>query len=536
MWFLSQEEDDPTSLEECEKQIEKLQKQHAQQRDNVFKESQYVRAIDLGQDRYKRNYWVLPHAGGVYVEGMESGEITNVKLAKTRSERSDSKNLKIEVIGEKTEKKGVEFLEDIPEKKASEILKMEKEVNKGSYDSKDHLAEMDKKFVDVKQVNGLIKSEKEAEVKSEIKSEVKPEVETSYKESEKDGSVMTDTAGKIEKEDKTEKKNVICENVEEDKKVLCNGDIGVKLPDSAEKEKLNENNSGNSEQIKSPTKHVELKIPNVKPSAIEEGRGENKSDLFLQVQHTTKLSDFCSMTIDAALKNEPAESDYPTSSAGPATLTSSLFSNTSFTDHVTKSTANHKPSLPSPLCPPPAHSKTHIPERKSSFMSIDSILDKTSNSSHSSQSYPTNTLPVNPFVSQSSWNVNESSVLDSRPWFSLLPRVPCDDMSLTRGQHSSGMLLSPPFMSQLPFHPFSLQSPAFASFQMGHLFSSAFSTKSASCSSLASSIMTHANSEQSFKKPEPVNSSQNTNPEDLLKNLQGEAKPIPEGKFKWIKS
>ena len=35
--------------------------------------SHNIRGIHLGQDRYKRRYFVLPNAGGVYVEGLESG-------------------------------------------------------------------------------------------------------------------------------------------------------------------------------------------------------------------------------------------------------------------------------------------------------------------------------------------------------------------------------------------------------------------------------------------------------------------------------
>lgn len=522
LWL--QEEDDPTSLEECEKQIEKLQKQHAQYRDKVFKESQHVRAIDLGQDRYKRNYWVLPHAGGLFLEGLESGEIKDIVLPKTRSERSESRTMKVEVIEEKTEKKGIEFLEDVPEKKASEILKE---------DVKEK--EIEKKLIDGKQINGLIKVEKDVLVKQESEQNVGTEnVKVVKEENETKGPMLNDGDSKTHDGVKVED---IKSEVLEDKKLVCNGDISgqdkSKEANSVEKASNCIDNSGNGEQIKSPTKHVELKIPNIKPSAIEEGRSEKacSSNLFLQVPQSTKLSDFCSMTIDAALKNETSESDHPKSSSETATLTSSLFSNTSFTDHVTKSTTNHKPPLPSPPCPPPAHSKTQIPERKSSFMSIDSILDKTSNSSHGSHLCSTSALPINPFVSQSTRSVSEVTTADSRPWFSLLPRVPCDDMSLTRGQHSSGMLLSPPFMSQLPFHPFSIQSPAFASFQMGQLFSSSMGTKSSSSSSLASSAMTHSNSEMSFKKPEPVNSSQNTNPEEVLKTLQGEAKPIPEGQY-----
>ena len=130
-----------------------------------------MRAIDLGQDRYKRNYWVLPNSGGVYLEGVESGEIKDIVLAKTRSERSDSKTLKIEVMDEKTVKKGVEFLEEFPEKKASEILKGNKE----------GLNNVDRKCTDGKQVNGMIKAEKEVEVKSESKELVKVEPEGEMK-------------------------------------------------------------------------------------------------------------------------------------------------------------------------------------------------------------------------------------------------------------------------------------------------------------------------------------------------------------------
>lgn len=28
----------------------------------------------FGQDRYRRRYWILPQCGGIFVEGMESGE------------------------------------------------------------------------------------------------------------------------------------------------------------------------------------------------------------------------------------------------------------------------------------------------------------------------------------------------------------------------------------------------------------------------------------------------------------------------------
>uniref|UniRef100_A0A3B3RFA1 Bromodomain adjacent to zinc finger domain 2B n=1 Tax=Paramormyrops kingsleyae TaxID=1676925 RepID=A0A3B3RFA1_9TELE len=62
------------SVEELEKQIDKLTKQQNQIRRKLFEASHSLRSMMFGQDRYKRRYWVLPQCGGVFVEGMESGE------------------------------------------------------------------------------------------------------------------------------------------------------------------------------------------------------------------------------------------------------------------------------------------------------------------------------------------------------------------------------------------------------------------------------------------------------------------------------
>uniref|UniRef100_A0A8D3D0H4 Bromodomain adjacent to zinc finger domain 2B n=1 Tax=Scophthalmus maximus TaxID=52904 RepID=A0A8D3D0H4_SCOMX len=68
--------DHATSIEELEKQIEKLAKQHHQTRRKLFEISHSLRSMMYGQDRYRRRYWVLPHCGGVFIEAMESGEGT----------------------------------------------------------------------------------------------------------------------------------------------------------------------------------------------------------------------------------------------------------------------------------------------------------------------------------------------------------------------------------------------------------------------------------------------------------------------------
>ncbi|XP_045062498.1 bromodomain adjacent to zinc finger domain protein 2B-like isoform X3 [Coregonus clupeaformis] len=66
--------DQTASVEELEKQIDKLTKQQSQIRRKLFESSHSLRSMMFGQDRYKRRYWVLPQCGGIFVEGMESGE------------------------------------------------------------------------------------------------------------------------------------------------------------------------------------------------------------------------------------------------------------------------------------------------------------------------------------------------------------------------------------------------------------------------------------------------------------------------------
>uniref|UniRef100_A0A8D3AJX5 Bromodomain adjacent to zinc finger domain 2B n=1 Tax=Scophthalmus maximus TaxID=52904 RepID=A0A8D3AJX5_SCOMX len=74
---ICEEEDDSAhsaSVEELEKQIEKTYKQESQIRQKLLDSSHSLRSMVIGQDRYKRCYWVLPQCGGIYVEGMGSCE------------------------------------------------------------------------------------------------------------------------------------------------------------------------------------------------------------------------------------------------------------------------------------------------------------------------------------------------------------------------------------------------------------------------------------------------------------------------------
>ncbi|KAM9514563.1 LOW QUALITY PROTEIN: bromodomain adjacent to zinc finger domain protein 2A [Guaruba guarouba] len=60
-----------SSIPELERQIEKLAKRQMFFRKKLLHSSQTLRAASLGQDRYRRRYWVLPHLGGIFVEGAE---------------------------------------------------------------------------------------------------------------------------------------------------------------------------------------------------------------------------------------------------------------------------------------------------------------------------------------------------------------------------------------------------------------------------------------------------------------------------------
>lgn len=60
-----------SSIPELERQIEKLNKRQLFFRKKLLHSSQMLRAFSLGQDRYRRSYWVLPYLAGIFVEGTE---------------------------------------------------------------------------------------------------------------------------------------------------------------------------------------------------------------------------------------------------------------------------------------------------------------------------------------------------------------------------------------------------------------------------------------------------------------------------------
>ncbi|XP_071418578.1 bromodomain adjacent to zinc finger domain protein 2B isoform X4 [Pithys albifrons albifrons] len=89
--------DQTASVEELEKQIEKLTKQQSQYRKKLFEASHSLRSMMFGQDRYRRRYWILPQCGGVFVEGMESGEgLEEIAKEKEKLKKEESMHIKEE--------------------------------------------------------------------------------------------------------------------------------------------------------------------------------------------------------------------------------------------------------------------------------------------------------------------------------------------------------------------------------------------------------------------------------------------------------
>ncbi|XP_073080995.1 bromodomain adjacent to zinc finger domain protein 2B-like isoform X1 [Manis javanica] len=91
------EGDQAASVEELEKQIEKLSKQQSQYRRKLFDASHSLRSMMFGQDRYRRQYWIFPQCGGIFVEGMESSAGPE-EIAKERKKRRKAESIQIEEI------------------------------------------------------------------------------------------------------------------------------------------------------------------------------------------------------------------------------------------------------------------------------------------------------------------------------------------------------------------------------------------------------------------------------------------------------
>nr|BAA89211.1 bromodomain adjacent to zinc finger domain 2A [Homo sapiens] len=100
-----------SSIPELERQIEKLSKRQLFFRKKLLHSSQMLRAVSLGQDRYRRRYWVLPYLAGIFVEGTEGNlvpeevikkETDSLKVAAHASLNPALFSMKMELAGSNT--------------------------------------------------------------------------------------------------------------------------------------------------------------------------------------------------------------------------------------------------------------------------------------------------------------------------------------------------------------------------------------------------------------------------------------------------
>uniref|UniRef100_A0A670YW21 Bromodomain adjacent to zinc finger domain 2B n=1 Tax=Pseudonaja textilis TaxID=8673 RepID=A0A670YW21_PSETE len=90
-----EEEDDDKDDKKGKKDIcEDEVGQQNQYRRKLFEASHSLRSMMFGQDRYRRRYWILPQCGGIFVEGMESGEGLE-EIAKEKEKLKKAKNIHI---------------------------------------------------------------------------------------------------------------------------------------------------------------------------------------------------------------------------------------------------------------------------------------------------------------------------------------------------------------------------------------------------------------------------------------------------------
>uniref|UniRef100_A0A8C3QYS5 Bromodomain adjacent to zinc finger domain protein 2B n=1 Tax=Cyanoderma ruficeps TaxID=181631 RepID=A0A8C3QYS5_9PASS len=77
--------------------VNKLKLQQSQYRKKLFEASHCLRSMMFGQDRYRRRYWILPQCGGIFVEGMESGEgLEEIAKEKEKLKKEESMHIKEE--------------------------------------------------------------------------------------------------------------------------------------------------------------------------------------------------------------------------------------------------------------------------------------------------------------------------------------------------------------------------------------------------------------------------------------------------------
>ncbi|CAF3685431.1 unnamed protein product [Rotaria socialis] len=68
---------DETKIDDIDKRLALVTRKYTLSKRRVIDKQCRVRALHLGQDRYRRRYWYFSHLPGIYVEGLTSGDISS---------------------------------------------------------------------------------------------------------------------------------------------------------------------------------------------------------------------------------------------------------------------------------------------------------------------------------------------------------------------------------------------------------------------------------------------------------------------------
>ncbi|KAG8229189.1 hypothetical protein J437_LFUL001061 [Ladona fulva] len=295
-----EEEDKNLSVEDLTRKIERITKQSEQSLAELARSASQLRATALGQDRYWRRYWVLPCAGGVFVEAMESAEPELFKNSKLEDDvvSNDAGEGEEDTNAEPAkEEEGSPEEADVEVK--TESSQVQEESGEGCEDgpppSKKARLENDADVVingaDDEEMGELPANSEEEEGKKEIKEEVKKvlemceqvdEIKTEEKlEQEKDVKPIlrnhTEPNGVIKSEHNEEvtvKKEV--EDVKEPKGVW-NGEIGNGVEDMTTLSEVVKEENGDIEiavvnKVKGNDVGAEVSTPVHPPSTPEHSR------------------------------------------------------------------------------------------------------------------------------------------------------------------------------------------------------------------------------------------------------------------------
>ena len=346
--------------------------QHNNYRDKVFNASQRLRAMSLGQDRYRRSYWVLPQCGGIFVEGVESAE-PDFYTGCEDQEATKAKN----ELEEKGEEKSEEKPEEMHVEDALKAVDTREEVTMGRTDSKALASAV---------VNGdAVKGEKEEP--TEVDRVEKPEEKAQANGTVTENNALPDLV-------KSEKDEVVAVKQESSERTAVKEESSL----VKEEEKL--------EQV--PL--VNGTLDSIGLLTAEGGKLSAFKQPDLNALQSPENSKF------ASLFHIPEELKPDTKLATPKDdgLVHKSISGTIFNNHVK-----------SPLSP-----------NRSAFCSIDSILGSSSDSKLNNTSLfgkhfvSTSMLLSSPLTSSgiySSFNTATKTTTLTDSWFSILPKTPCDE-------------------------------------------------------------------------------------------------------------